>query len=152
MIFLLYPAIIIATALIQTYFFGTPIIESFLQNALFVGVGVFGIVGFIQHGFRGDQMAKYIGWPPGSPFQRELAYSSLGMGICGILCAWTGEEFWLATIIVFSVFLFGCAYGHIVERFKSKNKNPGNSGLILYYDILMPLALIGLLIAYHLTK
>lgn len=54
------------------------------------------------------------------------------------------RPFWLATIIVASIFLFGAAIGHVRQLVASHNRSPGNAGAILYTDILIPLIVIAL--------
>ena len=60
------------------------------------------------------------------------------------MCYWFGDEFWIATIIPFSIFLAGAAILHINEILKLKNFNSGNVVIILP-DIIMPLTIIILL-------
>ena len=102
----------------------------------------------IPHIVIPDQIAGFIGWQPGSPFQLELGFASLGTSILGILCIWLRGWFWLAPIISRSVFLLGAAYVHVADILKNSNMSPGNAGPILFYDIVMPLLAIGLFIAY----
>ena len=51
-----------------------------------------------------DQVAEFIGWAPGSPFQVELGFVSLGLALVGILCIWIRGWFWLAPVITQTVF------------------------------------------------
>lgn len=106
-------------------------------------VGFFGIFNFIGHVILREKIAKSIGWVSNG-FQIELGTVSLGIGICGILCYWIRDNFWIATIIPFTVFLFGAALLHIKEMVKDKNFNAGNV-LIVLPDIIMPLTIIILL-------
>src|ERR1700735_1995527 len=52
----------------------------FLNTYLLYGIGVGFILNFVMHSFFGDYAAKTIGWAQ-SPFQLELAFCSLGIGI-----------------------------------------------------------------------
>ncbi len=45
--------------------------------------GIFG--GFVMHNFFADEMARSIGWPVGNPFQIEVAFFNLAVGILGAL-------------------------------------------------------------------
>lgn len=94
------------------------------------------------HVFFGDKIAGYIGWEKGSPFQYEVGISGMAIGTLGILCQWFTGEFWLATIIVSSIFLWGCSIGHIVDMIKKKNFNPGSAGYVFWWDTITPIAMI----------
>ena len=100
------------------------------------------------HAFSSKKVGEYIGWPSGNPFQFEAAITNLSFGILGVLCIWFRDNFWIATVIGFSVFALGAAYVHIRDIIKNKNHSPGNAGPPLYSDILKPIFLVGLLIAY----
>ena len=102
----------------------------------------------IPHIIFPDQIAGFIGWEPGSPFQLELGFASLGTSILGILCIWLRGWFWLAPIISRSVFLLGAGYVHIADALEHGNISPGNTGPILFYDIAIPLLVVGLFITY----
>ena len=102
----------------------------------------------IPHILFPDQVAEYIGWQPGSPFQLELGFASLGTSLLGILSIWLRGWFWLAPVLSRSVFLLGAAYVHIADIVAHGNMSPGNAGPILFYDIVVPFAAIGLFIAY----
>lgn len=127
------------------------VIELFLVWFLFLMVGVSSIWAFMGHVFDANAVAAVIGWPPGSPFQYEVGIANLAFGILGLLCLKIRENFWTATIIGFSVFYLGAAYGHIVNFLETGNTAPGNIGFALYMDILIPIILICLLIAYKST-
>jgi hypothetical protein len=58
-------------------------------------------------------------------------------------------DFWSTTVIAFAVFGIGAACGYIRDMRLRHNYAPGNAGPIPYIsDILLPLLLIVLLIAY----
>ncbi len=123
------------------------IVEIFLISFLVISVGIGSVWAFIGHVFLTSQVAASIGWAV-SPFQLEVAFANLAIGVLGILCFWIRDNFWTATVIVSSIFLLGNAYGHIVNMVLFANNAPGNSGSVLYMDILGPIILIVLLIAY----
>jgi hypothetical protein len=78
------------------------------------------------------------------------AEHNLAVGVLGVLCFWVRGDFWSATVIAFAAFGIGAAYGHIRDIRLGQNYEPGNAGPILYInDILLPLLLIILLIAYR---
>jgi hypothetical protein len=142
MIFILYAALAAIGAVLHSMMRKTPLQETLLVYILVICVGVSGVLGFYGHTFRASLEAHYIGWAPGSPFQFEVACANLGMGICAILCIWFRRDFRLATVIAYSVFALGAAYGHIVEITRNHDYAPGNAGPVLYYDMLVPAALI----------
>jgi hypothetical protein len=102
----------------------------------------------IPHIVAPDWVAGYIGWEPGSPFQLELGFASLGMAILGILCIWLRGWFWLAPIVSRSVFSLGAGYVHILDILEHGNLSPGNAGPILFYDLAIPFLAVGLFITY----
>jgi hypothetical protein len=119
-------------------------VTSLLLSNLVFCIGFFGVFNFIGHSVLSEKIAESIGWVSNG-FQKELGFVSLGIGICGILCYWFRDGFWIATAIPFSVFLIGAGILHIVEIIKSKNFNPGNTWIIIP-DFIMPLTIIILLI------
>lgn len=127
------------------------IIEAVLSAILLVMVGLSSIWAFLGHAFMSDQIAAYIGWPAGNPFQLEVAVANLSYGILGVLCLKFRDNFWMATIISFTIFYWGAAYIHLMEITQKGNLAPGNAGMPLYYDIIIPIILIALFIAYKMT-
>jgi hypothetical protein len=127
-------------------------IGTVLRWFLVIGVGVWGLVNFVNHTVFADYTARSIGWPTGNPFQYEVALTSLALGVLGLLCYFIANRgFWTATVISLSVFYLGAAVGHIHEIVVHGNMEPGNAGFALYLDIALPLVLIGLLIADRAT-
>ena len=119
-----------------------------LLNGLVYLVGMAGIISVTGHLFKADDVARSIGWPPGSPFQWEVGIADLGWGVVGVLCPVYGRGFWLATIIVASIFLLGAAVGHVKQMVVAKNFAPGNAGAIFAADVLVPVFLIVLYLTY----
>ena len=68
------------------------------------------------------------------------------------MCIWRGDDFWLATIIGLSVWLLGDAIGHIADMIINHNYAPGNVGVPLYTDIIVPAALLILYAIYQRLK
>jgi uncharacterized protein DUF6790 len=116
---------------------------------LVIGVGLGGIMAFIGHTVFASSTAASIGWPAGNPFQTEVAVANLAVGVLGVLCYWLRDNFWVATVIVNSVFQLGDAVVHINQIVVVHNYNPNNAGIVLYTDILVPLILIALLISHR---
>jgi hypothetical protein len=127
---------------------GRRVVEICLLYMLAIGAGVSSLLAFGAHAFFPDITARQIGWPTGSPFQFEVAMANLAFGVLGILCIWLRNSFWVATIIGFSIFWLGDAYGHFYQLFVYKDYAPYNAGFILYNDTFFPLVLLGLLVAY----
>ncbi|MFA6001600.1 MAG: DUF6790 family protein [Thermoleophilia bacterium] len=127
---------------------GAGFFKVFLPWFLAVSIGLGGVWSFMGHAFFADETAKSIGWPIGNPFQFEVAIANLSYGVLGFLCLRYHGKFWWATVIAYTVFLWGAAYGHIYELLVNNNHEPGNAGFVLYADIITPVLLIALLIAY----
>lgn len=123
----------------------------FLLSLLVISVGIASLIGFIGHIFFADRVAIDIGWATGSPFQQEVGFANLAIGILGITCIWLRGKYWVATVIAATIFLWGAAYGHIMDIIVHSNYASGNAGGALYNDLLVPLIAIALLIAYMRT-
>jgi uncharacterized protein DUF6790 len=119
-----------------------------LENLLTIGLGYQMIFFGIFHIFFGKKISEYIGWEPGSPFQYEVGLADFAMGVLGILCGYFTGTFWLATIIMSSIFLWGCVIGHIRDMIRNNNFNPGSAGFVFWWGLIMPGLLIGLYIVY----
>jgi hypothetical protein len=149
-----FPYSLLSAAIIAAIFditlFNGGIVESFILWFLVIVVGVGSLYAFMGHAFAADDVARSIGWPPGSPFQFEVALHDLAIGVLGVLSFWLRGDFWSATIIAFAVFGLGAAYGHIRDMRRHSNFAPGNAGPVLYInDIFLPLLLVVLLIVYR---
>jgi hypothetical protein len=110
--------------------------------------GLQGLFAFGGHAFFADEVARSIGWPPGSPFQFEVAMANLAFGVLGVLCIWLRGSFWLASGLGSAIFLLGDAYGHIRDILLNHNYAPYNAGPILYTDLAYPLLMLALLAVY----
>ncbi|NLV28203.1 MAG: hypothetical protein GXY48_13760 [Methanomicrobiales archaeon] len=126
-------------------------IEILLSWIFLVIVGLGGIWAFIGHTMFADNVAASIGWPSGNPFQQEVALANLAIGILGILSFRITGSFRVATIIAYSIFMFGAGIGHIWQIRTTGNMAVNNAGPILWMDLLVPLVLIILyLLGQHL--
>jgi hypothetical protein len=72
-------------------------LEIFLLYLFGVGVAGSGIGGFFGHFFISDTVAESIGWPTGNPFQLEVAFANLAVGILGIVAMARRDGFREAT-------------------------------------------------------
>jgi hypothetical protein len=113
------------------------IAEALFSYYLLFTVGINNLVNFIFHVFVGDMAAKFIGWEQ-SPFQAEVGFASLGIGIAGVIAFRASLPFRFATLIPPSVFSLGAAGGHIYQMIAARNFSPGNVGLVLPSNFLIP--------------
>ena len=114
------------------------IAEAFLSYYMLFPVGISNLVNFVFHVFCGDVAARFIGWE-NSPFQAEVGFASLGVGIAGVLAYKASLPFRVATFIPPACFSLGAAAGHVYQMIVANNFSPGNVGLVLPSDILIPL-------------
>jgi hypothetical protein len=121
------------------------VVETLLLWLLVICVGIASVLTFAGDAFFADKMATSLGWPTGNPFQSLVAVANLSVGVLGILCYWIRGNFWVATVIGFSVWWLGAAAVHIREIVVSANYAPNNAGVTVYMDILVPVVLIVLL-------
>jgi hypothetical protein len=103
-------------------------------------VGVNGLITGSGHMLMPAPVAASIGWPT-SRFQWEVGLADLSYGVAGIMAPGFDRGFWLATIIVFSIFMLGAAVGHVRSMVAERNLAPGNAGYIFWYDIAAPVLL-----------
>ena len=111
--------------------------EAFLSYHLLFAIGINNLINFVFHVFFGDVAAKFIGWE-NSPFQAEVGFASLGVGIAGVLAYKASLPFRVATFIPPAAFSLGAAGGHIYQMIAAHNFSPGNVGLVLPSDIVIP--------------
>jgi hypothetical protein len=114
------------------------VVEAFLSYYMLFPIGICNLVNFVFHVFFGDPAAKFIGWE-NSPFQAEVGFASLGIGIAGVIAFRASLPFRFATLIPPVVFSLGAAGGHIYQMIAAHNFSPGNVGLVLPTDILLPI-------------
>ena len=111
--------------------------------------GWFGITsGVFGHLIYADEVAASIGWPLHSGFQMELAFASIGLGIVGFAGFWN-RSFWLPFIIAKTTLMWGAGATHILHMIRDKNFSPSNTGVVLYWDFLLPVILICLYIFHR---
>ena len=109
-----------------------------------LGVAGSGIGSFFAHLFLSDMVAESIGWPAGSPFQLEIAFANLTLGVLGIVAAGRRDGFREATVIAVTVFGLGATIVHIMDIAATGNLAPGNT-LQNVLNLLKPALLIGVL-------
>src|SRR4029453_10167937 len=88
--------------------------EAFLSYYMLFPIGISNLINFVFHVFFGDTAAKFIGWE-NSPFQAEVGFASLGVGIAGVLAYKASLPFRVATFIPPAAFSLGAAGGHVYQ-------------------------------------
>src|SRR6516165_10103975 len=109
--------------------------EALFSYYLLFAIGMNNLVNFVFHVFFGDIAAKFIGWE-NSPFQAEVGFASLGVGIAGVLAFKASLPFRFATLIPPWCFSLGAAGGHAHQMIVAHNFSPRNVGLVLPIDII----------------
>ena len=110
-----------------------------------VAIGIPGLVAAGLHLFDGPALAAEIGFTRGDGgFQTEVGFADLAIGIAAVGCVWFRDRYWLAVIVMATIFLMGDAYGHVHQWIENDNDDPDNTGLVLYADVLVPLVVISL--------
>jgi hypothetical protein len=118
--------------------------EELLAYFILFSVTISFFYNFIMHVFFGELTAGFIGWPD-SPFQAEVGYASLGFAAIGLLAFKGNCCVRFAAILGPAMFQWGAAVGHIHDMLAHGNYAPGNAGIMLYSDLLLPLIGFGFL-------
>jgi hypothetical protein len=105
--------------------------------------GAIGMVNVVTHTVFADPVATSIGWPAGNPFQTEVGFANLAIGILGFACFWR-YDFWLPAAISKSVFAWGAGITHVLDIAETGNLASNNAGPILAWDFLLPVVVIAL--------
>lgn len=117
-------------------------LERVLLHLLVLGLGVSGLWSFVGHTFMSETVSQAVGWSP-SPFQRELAFYHLAIGVSGIACWWIRDHFWLAAAAIPSLFLYGAGWVHLTDFLEHGNAAPANWGFsVLFGNLLLPTAIL----------
>ena len=119
--------------------------ESVLELAAIYTIGLAGwfsiTSGIFGHIIYADQVAAGIGWPLDSGFQMELGFAAVGIGLIGAIGFWK-KSFWLPFIIAKTTFMWGAGLTHIIHMVREDNFSPSNTGIVVYWDFLLPIILI----------
>lgn len=122
-------------------------IELLLLYQLVFNMGVLSLFAFIGLTVFGPESAQYNNWAY-SPFQQELANVNLGYSLVGFLCIWFRGHFWTAVILGSAVWLIADGIHHLVDAYYYGNTSEGNTGILPFTDIVVPLFFIFLLSLY----
>jgi hypothetical protein len=143
------PLVAVVVALIHIrvkQYHGSQALETFLMWQIAVGLGLGYLYAGMGHLFAADRVAESIGWPAGSPFQREVGMWDAAMGIVGLLCLkFRSTGFWTAAVLGIGIFSISAGLGHVYEMLAHGDYSPNNAGPVMYIDLLYPVFLLGLL-------
>ena len=102
-------------------------LEVFLIFLFALSVAGSGIGNFFGHLFLSDLVAESIGWPAGNPFQLEMGFANLAVGVLGIVAVSRRDGFREATVIAVTILAVGATIVHIMDIIETGNLAPGNS-------------------------
>ena len=120
-------------------------VEVYLIYLFMLGVGASGLSGFFGHVFTPDAVAESIDWPKGSPFQQEMGFANLALGVLGFIAAGRRDGFREATVIAVTIVGLGATVVHLIDIIQEGNLAAGNSIQNLA-NLLKPALLIPMLI------
>jgi hypothetical protein len=103
-----------------------------------------GIAGALGHFFASDAVAEAIGWPTGSPFQLEMGFANLAMGVLAAIAVSRRDGLREATVIGGAILSVGAFVVHMIDLIGHGNLAPGNT-LINVTNLGRPAVLIFLL-------
>jgi hypothetical protein len=92
-----------------------------------LGVAGSGIGGFFGHLFLSDIVAESVGWPAGSPFQLEMGFANLALGVLGFAAVGRRDGLREATVMAVTVIGVGASIVHFIDIFQTGNLAPGNT-------------------------
>ena len=101
-------------------------IELFTIYLLAISVGASGLSGAFGHIFLSDLVAKGVGWLAGSPFQLEMGFANLVLGVLGLLAIGRRDGFRTATILA-AVLGLGATAVHLWDIVAAGNLAAGNT-------------------------
>jgi hypothetical protein len=115
------------------------------------GVAGSGIAAFFGHYVYSDIVAVSVGWPSGSPFQLEMAFANLALGILGLVATGRRDGFREATVITVTVVGVGASVVHFQDMISTGNLAPGNT-IQNIANLIKPAFLIPLLAASRIAQ
>lgn len=120
--------------------------EVYLIYLFMLGVAASGLSGFFGHVFTPEAVAESIDWPKGSPFQQEMGFANLALGVLGLIAAGRRDGFREATVIAVAVVGVGATVVHVTDILQEGNLAPGNSiqnvGNLLKPALLIPMLIV----------
>lgn len=118
-------------------------IELFIIYLLAISVGANGLSGAFGHLFLSDLIAEGVGWPSGSPFQLEMGFANLLVGVLGLMAISRRDGFRTAAILATTIIGLGATLVHLWDIAAAGNLSPGNT-IQNVGNLLDPVLLIGL--------
>lgn len=112
-----------------------------LRWLLLLPVGLTGIYLFFINLFFPEASAKIMGWQV-SPFQIQVAFASLTLGLLGIFSFKASYGFRVATVFAVSVWMWSHAAYQIYQIIMTSNIYLGNAVSWFWIDVLLPFILI----------
>lgn len=119
-------------------------VELLTMYVLAIGVGAGGLGGAYGHLAMPDVVAESIGWETGSPFQLEMGFANLALGLLGLVAANRRDGFRHATVLAVTVIGAGATAVHLVDLSANGNYAAGNT-IQNIGNLLDPLLLVTLL-------
>jgi hypothetical protein len=102
---------------------GEPAAAVLFRLTLGIGAGAGGLFAGSGHLFVGDDTARDMGWPVGTPWQKEVGMADLALGVASIVAAVSRSPgAWTIATIVVSMFLVGDAVVHIPDLRRGGNE------------------------------
>lgn len=120
--------------------------EAFLIPLFLVGVGGGGMSAFIAHVLISDPAARSMGWEPGNPFQLQVGFAHLAIGLLGAVAAERRDGFREATVAAATVFSLGATLVPLVHGAATGDLAPGDV-LLNVLTLAQPALLIWFLLA-----
>jgi hypothetical protein len=121
-------------------------VEVHLIYLFVLGVAASGLSGFFGHVFTPDIVAESIDWPKGNPFQQEMGFANLALGVLGLVAAVRRDGFREATVIAVAIVGVGATVVHVIDMIQEGNLAPGNSiqniGNLLRPALLIPMLIV----------
>ena len=118
----------------------------YLIYLFMLGVAAGGLSGFFGHVFTPDTVAESIDWPKGNPFQQEMGFANLALGVLGLIAAERRDGFREATVIAVAIVGVGATLVHVIDMVQEGNLAPGNSiqniGNLLKPALLIPILIV----------
>jgi hypothetical protein len=109
---------------------------------LFYTIGLWFVFAGLLHAYFQGVAAPQIGWQP-SPFEYELGWIEIPLGVVAMMSLWRGFEFRLASTIVVATFALAAAAQHVQQMMCCANYAPSNAGLVLWFaDVFLPMLLV----------
>ena len=102
-------------------------IELFVIYLLAISVGANGLSGAFGHLFLSDLIAEGVGWPTGSPFQLEMGFANLLVGVLGLMAIGRRDGFRTAAILATTILGLGATAVHLWDIAAAGNLAPGNT-------------------------